>query len=150
MRTVPKDDLHCSSAELVYGSPLMVPGEFAGDSPLDCEPGDFLSWLRARVQTFQPISMSRHSTPFTAVPPSLATADFVFIKKDSHRPPLIPPYEGPFRVLHRGEKVFELDLGGRKETVSIDRLKPAYIDSLNPPAMPTRNRSGRFKKNCAA
>ena len=94
--------------------------------------------------------MSRHSTPSTAIPLSLATADFVFIGKDSHRPPLIPPYEGPFRVLHRGEKVFELDLGGRKEAVSIDRLKPAYIDSLNPPAMPTRNRRGRPKKNCAA
>ena len=142
IRTVPKDDLHCSSAELVYGSPLLVPGEFAGESPLDCEPGDLLSWLRARVQTFQLISMSRHFTPSRAVPPSLATADFVFIRKDSHRPPLIPPYEGPFCVLHRGEKVFELDLGGRKETASIDRLKPAYIDSLNRPAMPTRNRRG--------
>ena len=43
IRTVPKDDLHCLSAELVYGSPLLVPGEFAGVSVLDSEPGDFLS-----------------------------------------------------------------------------------------------------------
>ena len=32
IRTVPKDDLYCSSAKLVYGCPLLVPGEFAGVS----------------------------------------------------------------------------------------------------------------------
>ena len=117
--------------------------------PLDSEPGDFLPWLRAQVQTFQSNSMSRHSSPSTTVPPSLATAEFVFIGKDSYCPPLTPSYEGPFRVLHRGEKVFELDIGGRKETVSIDRLKPDFIDLLNPPVLPSRNRRGR-PKNCTA
>ena len=62
--------------------------------------------------------MSRYSTPPTAVPPTLATADFVFIRKDSHRPPFTPPYEGPFRVLRRRDKGFEVDVGGRKENVS--------------------------------
>ena len=34
IRSAPKGDLGCSSAELVYGSPLTVPGEFLR-SPLD-------------------------------------------------------------------------------------------------------------------
>ena len=28
IRTTPKEDTNCSTAELVYGSPLTVPGEF--------------------------------------------------------------------------------------------------------------------------
>ena len=30
IRTVPKEDLRTSSAELVYGAPLTVPGDFVG------------------------------------------------------------------------------------------------------------------------
>ena len=106
----------------MYGSPLLVPGEFAGVSPLDSEPDGFLPWLRERVQTFQPNSISRHSSLSTTVPTSLATAEFVFIRNDFYGPPLTPPYEVLFRVLHREEKVFELDIGGRKETFPLTFL----------------------------
>ncbi len=34
------------------------------------------------------------------------------------------------RVLDRSDKFFTLDLNGRTDTVSIDRLKPAYVDDL--------------------
>ena len=53
---------------------------------------------------------------------------YVFIRRDSHRTPLQRPYEGPFKVLQLGEKNFTIDIGGRKDTVSVDRLKPAHID----------------------
>ena len=39
------------------------------------------------------------------------------------------PYKGSYRVLHRADKYFELDLDGHHDTVSLDRLKPAFIDS---------------------
>ena len=32
LRSAPKDDLQASSAELVYGQPLCVPGEFLPDA----------------------------------------------------------------------------------------------------------------------
>jgi hypothetical protein len=38
--------------------------------------------------------------------------------------PLAPPYSGPYRVLHRREKVFDIQMGQRVEAVSVDWLKP--------------------------
>ena len=56
------------------------------------------------------------------------TCNTLNIRRDSHRTPLQRPYEGPFKVLQPGEKNFTIDIGGRKDTVSVDRLKPAHID----------------------
>jgi hypothetical protein len=72
------------------------------------------------------------------------------------------PYDGPFLVLERHEKHFTLDKNGTPDTVSLDRLKPAFIaqdprtaplqpeSSLTPPPVPLslpqsapRTRSGR-------
>ena len=39
-------------------------------------------------------------------------------------PPLAPLYVGPYEVLERADKYFRLAVGGREETVSLDRLKP--------------------------
>ena len=51
-----------------------------------------------------------------------------FVRRDCHRAPLDRPYEGPFKVVHAGLKVFIIDRGGKLESICIDRLKPAYLD----------------------
>lgn len=40
---------------------------------------------------------------------------------------LQPPYNGPYPVISRTDKVFVVRINGKNVTVSIDRLKPAYI-----------------------
>lgn len=55
------------------------------------------------------------------------------MRHDAYRGPLRRPYDGPFPVLEPGEKDFLIDLGGRAERVSVDRLKPAHLD-LDKPA----------------
>ena len=62
--------------------------------------------------------------PVSAPPPALSSEDFVFIKREAPGPPLSPLYDSPYRVLARGPKVFTLELGGRQERVTVDRLKP--------------------------
>ena len=47
---------------------------------------------------------------------------FVYVRVDAAKSPLVRPYTGPFRVLERGEKFFILDLNGKRDSVSIDRL----------------------------
>ncbi|GFR19105.1 hypothetical protein TNCT_327121 [Trichonephila clavata] len=46
---------------------------------------------------------------------------------DSLRKGLQPPYEGFYKVVDRTEKVFRILRRGKEVSVSIDRLKPAYI-----------------------
>ena len=44
------------------------------------------------------------------------------------REPLNFPYLGPFKILSRAEKHFKLDMNGRTEIVSVDRLKKAHFE----------------------
>ena len=53
----------------------------------------------------------------------------VFIRRDAVKSPLQPPYDGPFKVISRATKFFKIDLGTRTDTVSLDRLKPAHLDT---------------------
>jgi hypothetical protein len=86
----------------------------------------------------------------------LAACTHVFVRHDGIRKPLQPTYDGPYRVVERAEKFFTIDYNGRDDTVSLDRLKPAYLESEpqqvpSPPLpagttseLPTRvTRSGR-------
>jgi hypothetical protein len=53
-----------------------------------------------------------------------AAASHVYVRLGCTLPPLAPLYVGPYEVLERADKYFRLAVGGREETVSIDRLKP--------------------------
>ena len=127
IRTAPKDDLGCSSAEMVYGSPLTVPGEFLPDHNNHSDATQHLQQLHDQVRTLVPVPTSQHGAPPVAVPCNLPNAKFVFIRRDAHRTPLQRPYEGPFKVIQPGAKTFQVNVKGKCETVSIDSLKPAYL-----------------------
>ncbi|GFY37977.1 retrovirus-related Pol polyprotein from transposon 412 [Trichonephila inaurata madagascariensis] len=56
----------------------------------------------------------------------LATCSHVFLRTDSLRKGLQPPYEGPYKVVNGTEKVFRILRHEKEVSVSIDRLKPDY------------------------
>ncbi|GFR99359.1 Pol polyprotein [Elysia marginata] len=132
LRTAPKEDLGYSSAELVYGEPLTVPGEFIPSQALPWSATDFLTAFRAKTQLLTPRPTVHHSKQHTYLPPSLLTAKYVYIRTDTVKTPLQRPYSGPYTVLAPGEKTFLVDIGGRAERISIDRLKPAQVDPTKP------------------
>jgi hypothetical protein len=41
--------------------------------------------------------------------------------------PLQPPYDGPYKVIERGEKHFKIQINNKNVIVSIDSLKPTFI-----------------------
>ncbi|CAE1243913.1 unnamed protein product [Acanthosepion pharaonis] len=62
------------------------------------------------------------------LPHQLKDCEFVFVRNDSVKRPLTPAYTGPYRVLKRADKYFQIQKGIHTDNVSIDRLKPAFIE----------------------
>lgn len=146
IRTAPKEDLATSSAELVYGAPITVPGDFLPRSATSETPQTFLPALRDKVQSYLPVPTSRHGSPKSTVPTDLLRCGYVFVRRDNHKSPLERPYEGPFKVVKPGSKVFVIDRGGKSETISIDRLKPAHVDMSVPVNVYVPRPRGRPKR----
>ena len=144
-RTVPKEDLECSSAEMVYRAPLTVPGDFLPRGHDTDDVAHFLPRLRETVRKLAPRPPVPHGTGTkpSSVATALADSRFAFVRRDSHRPPLTPPYEGPYKVLVHGDKSFVLDYGTRQDSVRIDRLKPAFVESMTPIEAAKRAPRGR-------
>ena len=115
-----------------------------------------LGVYRAIVPTRPPFSVRdprHHSVPAASYMGTLAYAKYAYVRVDGHRTPLQRPYQGPFLILQRGDKTYELMIKGKSMVVSIDRLKPASVlnestsmpsDSLSPPITVTR--SGRVSQ----
>ncbi|XP_026327858.1 uncharacterized protein LOC113236087, partial [Hyposmocoma kahamanoa] len=145
MRTAFKEDVNASPAELVFGETLRLPGEFIVAPPKlisPAETSDLITQLRRAMVSIRPVPASHQDRPSSFVFKDLATATYVFLRDDTSRRSLQPPYSGPHRVLDRRDKTISLDVGGRTVTVSIDRVKPAHIDAdvtdgfRPPPAVP--------------
>nr|XP_037871837.1 uncharacterized protein LOC101736984 [Bombyx mori]XP_037871838.1 uncharacterized protein LOC101736984 [Bombyx mori] len=167
IRSAFKEDLQTSSAELLYGEPLRLPGEFFEPSTAcTTDLSDFTARLRSFAEKLKPVPASRHNKKNIFIFKELKNAEYVFLREDALRPPLTPAYTGPHKVLERRDKTFKLLIKGSSVTVSIDRLKPAYyltvheglLDNTLPPVIsepdvsvapppdriaPTTTRSGR-------
>ena len=142
LRTCPHEGSTPSAAEMVYGDPLRVPADFFTSSLPE---GD-LQAIRRTVHKFIPCKQTYKDTRQRYVPEDLKTTSHVFMRIDSHRPPLSPPYSGPYKVIQRRPKAFKLDLLNKHDWVSIDRLKPAYLLEDDKPTVKL-SRAGRpFRK----
>ncbi|XP_050028258.1 uncharacterized protein [Dermacentor andersoni] len=133
IRTAVKTDIGCSAAELVYGTTLRLPGEFFTSSPQDgCTAiAAYALRLRDIMENLRTTPPRRAAPPAVYVPSELVSCTHVFVRHDAVHRPLQPPYNGPFRVLRRGEKQLTINVRGRHEVVSLDRLKPAHIEEAD-------------------
>ncbi len=145
IRTAPKEDLNTTSAELVYGGALTLPGDFVyvQDPP---QVKAHLQQLRETVGNFKPIPTSQHCNPRSSVPTDLMRAKFIFVRHDAVKTSLQPPYDGPYEVLEAGEKNFKIQVGNREEIISIDRLKAAHLDIDQPIVLAQPPKLGRPTK----
>ena len=132
VRNAPKLDTATSTAEVMYGISLRVPGAcFQSCQAQRRTAAEQLESARANVQSFSPETLDLRrfkASPFIAR--TLRMASHVFVRDDRlGKPALAPRYMGPFRVIDRDwdNNAFLLDMGGKEDTVSLSRLKAAFM-----------------------
>ncbi|GFX98955.1 transposon Tf2-6 polyprotein [Trichonephila clavipes] len=128
MRSALKDDINATCAQLVYGTTLRLPSDLVtSDSINQTANSTYVTSLIQTMRSLNPVSTAQHGTQNIYINPSLKTCSHIFLRSDKVNPPLTPPYTGPHLVISRNDKNFIIELNGKQSTVSIDRIKPAYL-----------------------
>ncbi|GFR28828.1 retrovirus-related Pol polyprotein from transposon opus [Trichonephila clavata] len=117
---VDASDTAATTAEMIYGAPIRLPGEFLCPSKSSADPVTFVGRLREPMQRLSPPTIRHHGQPTIFVSKDLATCNHVFLRTDSLRKGLQPPYEGPYKVVDLTIKVFRIVRHGKEVSVSID------------------------------
>ena len=91
-------DPDCSPAELVYETTLRIPGEFLQPCDTSTTTPDitFLRNLQQTMHSIQPPAPKFHGNQTSCVPSTLATAKYVYVRKDSHKHPSNAPMTAHF------------------------------------------------------
>ncbi|GFS49809.1 integrase catalytic domain-containing protein [Trichonephila clavipes] len=158
LRASLKEDILCTPAELVFGTTILLPVEMFDSSKPDDDVVNFVSKLKSHMQSLHPKPPKHHGKRPVFIHPGLLKATHVFLPRDMLRRPL-QPYDGPFKVLQRKDKVFFLDINGgisqhnnnnKKETPATvepnaTASTPATVESDPTASTPTQpsTRSGR-------
>jgi transposase InsO family protein len=133
LRSCPREVSGISAAEMVYGTPLALPGVVVNGQEQPAE--YFVEQLQSKLSSFSPLPPPLHASPSNGGG-KLRDARFVFIRSPPAAPALSPAYRGPYLVLERGDKFFKVQIGGKADSVSVDRLKPylgGEVTAADPP-----------------
>ncbi|XP_018370082.1 PREDICTED: uncharacterized protein LOC108765739 [Trachymyrmex cornetzi] len=107
---------------------LRLPGQFLSQqSKQKSDAVGFVKELKEHFNELRPVDGTRHGEYRTFIFRDLATSGQVFVRQDAQRAMLQAPYDGPYAVVGRAEKTLVVLVHGKEVTVSIDRVKPAYI-----------------------
>ena len=130
LRNAPRTDTSTSTAEVMFGTPLRIPGMcFQAEQSHRRTASEQLEQARNNVASFSPETLDLgkfRSSAFIAK--ALRTAKYVFMRDDRlGKPGLAPKYTGPFEVVRKDweSNTFRIMLGKNEDTVSIARLKAA-------------------------
>jgi cleavage and polyadenylation specificity factor subunit 1 len=85
IRTSFQADLQASSAELVHGEPLRIPGEFLTQTAHPVEPAHLITQLHQHMARLRPVPATRHASPGTFVHMDLHNCTHVFLCEDATR-----------------------------------------------------------------
>lgn len=131
LRTALRADNNLSPALMTYGATLRLPADFFAPSKTNTDDCEFVQQLIGKMASLVPAQSRNISPSKLFIQKDLATCTHVFLRNDSVRPPLSPPYDGPYEVLERNRKCYKIQLPLRTAVVSTDRLKPAHVDSAS-------------------
>ena len=99
-----KQNLKSSTAELVYGTTLRLPGDFFQSTTTQLNPVTYVTRLSTAMQQLQPLKVRQRSPRKSHVSENLQTCTHVFVRHDAVKKPSRQPYDGPFKVIKRQDK----------------------------------------------
>ncbi|RWS00642.1 uncharacterized protein B4U80_01637 [Leptotrombidium deliense] len=79
------------------------------------------------MSLLKPTSSRERNQNKIFVHPHLSKCTHIFLRVDTLISSLEKPYTGPHKVISRTDKTFTIIKHGKSMTVSIDRVKPAFI-----------------------
>ncbi|VDP94930.1 unnamed protein product [Echinostoma caproni] len=130
-RSAFKADLQFTPAELTFDRILRLPGEMVAPTPpTDFNYGDYAAHLVHRMLQLH-IQPSRQQTTLAYLSPRLAESSHILLRAEV-RAPLQPQYSGPHKVLRRLKKAYVIERNGKREIISIDRIKSAHLGETDP------------------
>ena len=80
LRTVLKEEIGASPAELLYGATIRIPGDFVVQDNRPVEKGEFLKQLRDHFNILRPTPASKHAKQKPFISKDLLTCTHVFVK----------------------------------------------------------------------
>ena len=135
LRCIPNETGYCPFTA-VTGAPILLP-HFSFDqnqqSMTEKQRSQYIQELAQRMSeiTFSSLANGNHhcSTKHSLAPaPQIKIGDFAWVRIDRVRRPLEAPYQGPFKIIDKSNKVVKLELpGGKVTTISLDRIKLACL-----------------------
>ncbi|GFY69543.1 uncharacterized protein TNIN_3131 [Trichonephila inaurata madagascariensis] len=146
LRTIWRADFEATPAELLYGEIIRLPCDFFEDTLFQPQ-SEFVQTLKATIKYFEPVPFSYYSKQKPFIFKDLKDCSHVFVRTDSVRRNLQPPYHGPYKVINRSDKVFTLFIKGKNVNASIDRLKPCFSDNSSESDIESRIREDTPNKS---
>lgn len=136
-RNTPIQQNSLSPAEMVYGEKLRSPSELVTSNQFTQNPSYLISELQNFLWNLKPPPASKHTKKDSFIFKELDSCTHVMVRTDMIKKPLQQPYKGPFEVVRRQSKFFTIQINNKHKNISIDRLKPAVMNTSSRPSQPT-------------
>ena len=128
-----KKDLQGSSAELLFGQCLRLPGDLISPTHENhnASSSDIINSMRAFTESLHPTSTRVEQKKSIFLPKTLNDCTHIFIKDDPIHPNLCLAYSGPYLVIDRNNDVFKVIKRGKLISVGINNVKPGFIHNIS-------------------
>jgi len=121
-----------SVTEMVYGTPIRLPGEFFINEEFPEDSQIFFEQFCEHIRKIRLTLSVHHNKLKVFTFKDLYSCLHVFVRVDAVKKPLDCSYEGPYQIVERiSDKVFKLSIKEEQVTISTDRLKPAYQETID-------------------
>ena len=135
LRSAPKEEAAVSSAEVLFGQPLVLPSQVHKPKE-DMERPDQVEVIPSTIREEKERAMAQSV--------GVQEADYVMVGEGAVVGPLDAKDRGPYKVMLRERKKLLVEMGASRQWISVDRLKPWRGATPASPVQPPKR--GRPKK----